>query len=207
MVAGGISRLLISKREEEKEKKFMQTLEIIFQNVEETEEIKSLIRQRASKLNQVFKGITSCHVTVERLGEQQESGSNYHVRIELDVLGTHLVILKESARQGKADLLNKVVQGAFNVAHRQLEDYVKKQREERRKIPEKRNMATVVKLFRDDGYGFVKTAEGREIFFNRKSVLYDEFDHLEIGSAVLYEEEEGEKGIQARKIEIIGHME
>lgn len=51
------------------------------------------------------------------------------------------------------------MQEAFNLARRQIEDYIRKQPEERRKILEKWNMPTVVKRVCEDRYGFSKTTD------------------------------------------------
>jgi cold shock CspA family protein len=63
--------------------------------------------------------------------------------------------------------------------------------------------AVVTKLFRDEGYGFIKTREGRDIYFHRNSVLHHDFDRLTIGTAVRFEEEEGEKGPQATSVQVV----
>ena len=44
--------------------------------------------------------------------------------------------------------------------------------------------AKVIKLFPEMDYGFLETPDGREIYFNRDSVLDRHFDRLRIGSAV-----------------------
>jgi len=48
-------------------------------------------------------------------------------------------------------------------------------------------MATVINLFSEYGARFIKTPEGREVFFNRKSFLYNRFDHSLAGDC--YEKE------------------
>jgi cold shock CspA family protein len=55
-------------------------------------------------------------------------------------------------------------------------------------------------LFPAAGYGFLETPGGREIYFNKNSVLEEGFDHLKIGTVVKFAEEEGEKGPQASTV-------
>jgi cold shock CspA family protein len=62
----------------------------------------------------------------------------------------------------------------------------------------------VIRLFREEGYGFLETPDGREIYFHRNSVLHPGFDRLEIGTEVRFAEEEGEKGPQASTVAIVG---
>jgi cold shock CspA family protein len=61
----------------------------------------------------------------------------------------------------------------------------------------------VVRLFRDEGFGFIKSMEGREIYFHRNSLVENDFDRLEIGTGVRWDEEEGEEGPQATSVRIV----
>jgi len=53
-----------------------------------------------------------------------------------------------------------------------------------------------------EDYGFLKTPDGREIYFNKNSVLLPGFDRLEVGTEVLYAEEVGERGPQASRVRV-----
>jgi cold shock CspA family protein len=59
-------------------------------------------------------------------------------------------------------------------------------------------------LFPEEGYGFLATPDGREIYFHRHSVLHPGFDRLAIGTEVRFVEESGEKGPQASTVAIAG---
>jgi cold shock CspA family protein len=61
----------------------------------------------------------------------------------------------------------------------------------------------VYKLFPEEGYGFLKTPDGREIYFHRNSVLNNEYDRLEIGTGVRFVAEVGEKGLQASTVLVV----
>jgi len=61
-----------------------------------------------------------------------------------------------------------------------------------------------VKLFSEEGYGFLETPDGREIYFHRNSVIGSDFDRLEIGTEVRFAEETGEQGPQASTVTIVG---
>ena len=62
----------------------------------------------------------------------------------------------------------------------------------------------VSKLFPREGHGFIETPDGREIYFHCDSFLHEGFKHLEIGTEVVYVEEEGNKGPQASAIKPVG---
>jgi cold shock CspA family protein len=54
-----------------------------------------------------------------------------------------------------------------------------------------------------EGYGFLKTISGREIYFNWESVPGDGFDRMKIGTGVWFVEKESEKGPWASLVQII----
>jgi cold shock CspA family protein len=62
----------------------------------------------------------------------------------------------------------------------------------------------VSKLYPDEGYGFIGTTDGRDVYFHRDSVLHEGFDHLRIGTEVTFAEEVGEKGPQASSVRAVG---
>jgi len=68
-------------------------------------------------------------------------------------------------------------------------------------VPEGR----VSKLFAHEGYGFIATGEGREVYFHRNSVLNGGFDRLDVGTRVRFAEEAGKEGPQASTVELVGH--
>jgi len=56
---------------------------------------------------------------------------------------------------------------------------------------------TVKRVVRDRGFGFILSAEGREIFFHRSSLEGLNFDTLKEGDPVEFEIEDGPKGPRA----------
>ncbi|HUZ47015.1 MAG TPA: cold shock domain-containing protein [Terriglobia bacterium] len=56
---------------------------------------------------------------------------------------------------------------------------------------------TIKKVIRDRGFGFIRSAEGKEIFFHRSSLGELNFDVLQEGQAVEFEIENGPKGPRA----------
>jgi cold shock CspA family protein len=58
-------------------------------------------------------------------------------------------------------------------------------------------------MFTDQGYGFIRNLEGREIYFHRNAVLGEEFDNLKIGAGVRWTEQEGDKGSQASSVRVV----
>jgi cold shock CspA family protein len=88
---------------------------------------------------------------------------------------------------------------AFRRARRGLQDRVRRL-QGAVKTHEAQPVGTVVRLH--DGYGFLQTADGRDVYFHRNSVLDGAFQRLKIGSSVSFVEEDGEKGPQASTVRV-----
>ena len=63
----------------------------------------------------------------------------------------------------------------------------------------------VVRLFSEDGHGFILTSDGHEVYFHRNAVL-DDIGQLKVGSKVRVEisEKEGAEGYQASTVRRLG---
>jgi cold shock CspA family protein len=95
------------------------------------------------------------------------------------------------------------VRDAFDAARRQVEDYVRKRRGET-KSHDTPAHGEISRLLAERDCGFIRSADGREIYFHRNSVLHDGFDRLDVGSEVRYTEEAGEEGPQASTVQRLG---
>ena len=178
-------------------------LQITFRNMESSPAIEAKIRERAAKLDQYWDRITSCRVVVETPHRHRHRGKLYHVRIDLTVPNGELVVGRMPAQRHAHEDVYAAIRDAFNAARRRLEDYVRRQRGVV-KTHEAPPAARVVKLFPAEGYGFIETPDGREIYFHEHSVLTGTFASLELGSEVQFVEEQGEKGPQASTVRVIG---
>ena len=98
--------------------------------------------------------------------------------------------------------LRQAIDDAFKAAGRRLQDYVRRQRGDI-KSPSLLPEARVSKILPQEGYGFLSSDDGREIYFHKNSVLGRAFPRLKIGTIVRFVEEPGEKGPQASTVRII----
>lgn len=161
-----------------------------------SEAMEAEIREKAERLDHYHDGIMSCRVTVDAPARHHRVGS-FNVRIDLTVPGKELVV----DRQQQEDL-QVAIREAFAAARRRLEDHARLVRGDV-KTPEGSPHGLVARLFHDQGYGFLRTMDGREIYFHRNSVLDDAFDRLEPGAEVRYAEEMGRKGPQASTVALV----
>jgi len=179
-------------------------LEIAFKNVEKSEAIENLIREKVSKLERLHDNIISCRIAVERPQKKQQSGNPYRVRIMLRIPpGRELVVTRDPMDNELHDPLDIVVRDAFEAAWRQLKRQVEQQQDEVKNHPDQETGGIIEELNRDDGFGFIRTLSGRNIYFHENSVLHDDFDRLEVGSGVRFVEQSGEKGPQASTVQLV----
>lgn len=179
-------------------------LEISFRDVPHTEAIDNLIREKAEKLEQVCDHITGCRVAVERPHNYVKTGSQYRVRLDITVPPGHkIAISKEPGNNNMHDPLTKVIRDAFDAARKQLQKISAIQRRKTKTHPEQEVRAIISKVYPDEGYGFLRTINGREIYFHKNSLLNEEFKNLKEGRGVRFFEEDGEKGPQASTVQVI----
>jgi cold shock CspA family protein len=178
-------------------------LEITFRGVTRTDSLEKLIYDEASSLEKVCDYMISGSIAVEKPHRHPRSGNPYRVRIGIRIPhNPELVVTRESGEGEMHDSLAKVLRSAFKSMRRQLKKLVEKQRYETKIHPDQQAAAVVQKLFPIEGYGFLKTIEGREIYFHKNSVLHGDFERLEIGTGVRYVEEAGREGPQASTVQI-----
>ena len=192
-------------------------VQITFRNMKPSEAVDARVREEVAKLETFYKGIMHCRVMVELPHRHHRSGDLYHVRIEMTVPGAELIVKREpslqtSLRQVDTEKQSKsyeahaahkdvfvVIRDAFKEARRQLQDYARRMRGQT-KVHVPQPSGRVSRLFPEEGYGFLRTSEGTEIYFHKNSVLHDAFNRLTIGSRVAFSEELGEKGAQASTV-------
>lgn len=179
-------------------------LEIAYHGLEKDETVDKIVRNYAASLEDVCDHLVSCRIVLERPHAHQESGNPYRVRILVRVPpGQELVVKRETSEGDLHDHLIKVVSDAFDAMTRKLRETVERQQGQVKEHPEQQVQALVVRIFKDKGFGFLKTPEGREIYFHENSVLHGDFRRMEPGTGVRFAEELGEEGPQATSVAII----
>jgi len=179
-------------------------LEISYRDVPKTDALDTLVREKVGKLEQVCDHINSCRIAIEQAHKQPNSGSPYRVRIDMTVPPGHELAVVENPGEGtQYQPVETVIRNAFESARRQLIELTERQRNEVKSHPTQEMTAIVTKLFPEEGYGFLKSVEGQEVYFHRNSVLHDDFDRLSIGTGVRFFAEEGEQGLQASTVQIV----
>jgi ribosome-associated translation inhibitor RaiA len=123
-------------------------VQITYRNMEPSDAVTARIEAEAAKLDTFFDRITSCRVMVEAPHRHHKWGELFHIRIELGVPGTELVVSHEpttraTLSQEEEAVLKKhieihpehkdvyvAVRDAFTSARRRLQSYVNRLRGE-----------------------------------------------------------------------------
>ncbi|HEV8631019.1 MAG TPA: HPF/RaiA family ribosome-associated protein [Thermoanaerobaculia bacterium] len=164
-------------------------------------EIEERVRRRAEKLEKYCDHLMSCRVAIERPHKTESNGNPYRARIDLMVPPGHeLVVRKEPGDNDMHADLVTVINGAFDAAERVLAELAERQRGAVKF--HRQPLALVVRLFRDQSYGFLKTPDGRDVYFHQNAVP-DDWDRLELGTQVRFEEAMGDLGPQATTVQIV----
>jgi len=176
--------------------------EISFHQVEKSAAIDALIRQKIDHLEQFCDHISSCAVVVERPHLHERSGNPYRVRVDLRVPPKHEIAAIAGLEENDMhDELQTVVIDAFEKAERQLKTLTEKQQGETKRHDEP--VAVITQLDLASGGGVITDTAGRDIPFDRSSVVGKEFEKLAVGMAAVFTEESGEGGPRANTVSVL----
>jgi cold shock CspA family protein len=195
-------------------------LQITYRNMKPSTEVEKWIRAEAAKLDTLYSRVMGCRVAVEVPHRHHRKGSPYHIRIDLTMPGGEIVVKREPSLNARArhlgepeikkqtevkvphKQLRQAINDAFRAAGRRLQDYARRQRGDI-KSPTLLPEARVNKILLQEGYGFLISDDGREIYFHKNSVLGRAFPRLQVGTTVRFVEEAGEKGPQASTVRVV----
>lgn len=178
--------------------------EIDFQGMEPSESFRDQIIAQIRRLEDRYGRLTACRVVVKGPGARHHTGGLYDIHIHLGLPDAREVAVERTPHlDERFQRFEFALHDAFNRAVRQLQDQVGEMRG-KVKLHEDEPTGVVKKLLPEDGYGFLESADGREIYFHRHSVREPGFESLEPGARVRFTEEEGEKGPQASRVTPLG---
>ena len=179
--------------------------EIDFERCEETGRFYDRIVDRIDMLESRFGHITACRVTMRGPSGHHRNGGHYEVAIHLELPGGRQVDIDRAPdRDERYGDPIFAINDAFKRARRVLQDSVRQMRGDV-KHHEEQPSATVRMIEPEGDFGFLRTADGRDVYFHRNSVLNDGFERLEPGDRVAFAEEMGEKGPQASTVRALGN--
>ena len=184
-------------------------LEIAFHNIESSAWAEQEIRARVADLEKLYDRLTSCRVRIDQRAKDRSGTIPPVVHIELGIPGrSDLVVSHEPdhlLRKYRHPDLHKEINEAFRIAARQLVD-LKGQRDGRSKDAHhdagNQSLGQVAEITPEQDFGFLMTKEGGLLYFHRNSLLNGDFDRLERGDEVHYNEDMGDTGPIATKVRV-----
>ena len=182
--------------------------EISFHGIDRSETVEAYIRERIEKLEHLHDHIIACRVAVGRPQKSRNTGNPFRCRVELSLPRKAELVATKEENAERDKTLRTVVARTFDAIEKQL---LSSTSEHTRRVaappPAEYGISSsgiVVRLFPEDGYGFIKTEDGREFYLHRNAVPRDGFERLQVGTEVRFEPEEGEEGPQASSAQIVG---
>jgi len=181
----------------------MQTApQVSFDDIPLDEAVREAALRHIEGLESVYDRITGCHVVIAQPHRHKREGRLYSVRVDLVVPGAEIVVNRNHPLDHAHEDVYVAMRDSFDAARRQLEDHVRHLRGAV-KPHAPRAIGRVTQVFPLQGYGFLATPDGREIYFHQHAVSEHDFRMLEIGSEVHFSEEEGDQGPQAAHLQLV----
>ncbi len=148
--------------------------------------LKAHILEKVTELEKFHPRIASCRVAIRSSHRHQRKGRLYNVRITLAVPGKEIAVGHDPGNNHAHEDVLVAIGDAFGDARRCLEDLLRRQSSHRTKQPRIAMEGEVVKLFPNDGYGFIAAADAREIYFNTDRLSDRVWRSIELGTKVRF---------------------
>jgi cold shock CspA family protein/ribosome-associated translation inhibitor RaiA len=179
-------------------------LQITFRGIDHSQAVETAIRQRAAWLTRFTGLIQRFHVTVDMPHQHRHRGNHYAIRIEISTPSGEVVVSRDPSLDDSHKDFQSVLRDAFDAAARHLENNAQRSQtgaQDRGHPPPGR----VTRLFPNQGYGFLTTTEGEDVYFNENSVSGASFAQLSIGSEVTFTlaPEDADQGARAASVQLL----
>jgi cold shock CspA family protein/ribosome-associated translation inhibitor RaiA len=138
----------------------------------------------------------ACRIAAELPHKRHRQGNLYRVRVDVTIPGAEIVVSRLPPENETHEDIVAAIAEAFDTARTRLLEHERKRRTSLKPV-EPPPRGHVVKLFHGEGYGFVESVDGRELYFHENAVQGRGFGALELGQEVRFTEEWGDQGPRA----------
>ena len=166
-------------------------LQVTFRDMSPSEAVEGRIRERAVRLERYNDEIVSCRVVVETPHRHHHQGRLFRISIDVTTRGGEVVVNRDHGANHAHEDAYVAIRDAFDALERQLHDRLERRRGRVKTHDEPQAIGRVARLNSEEGYGFLATVDGREIYFHENSVKGAAFYNLEVGAQVQFVEEAG----------------
>ena len=105
--------------------------EITFRDIEPSDALRTLVRERVQRLERFARDIRTCHVTIGLAEAHHIHGNAISVHATLTLRGRQLDVQGSSKNKPTKEDAYAMVDVTMNVLRRRVEDYVRKRRDHR----------------------------------------------------------------------------
>ena len=182
-------------------------LELTFTNMDGSDALKTLVQEKAARLDRIFDHITSCHVYIKALQKRHIKGNLYGAHIGLRVPGSELFVNSGKDDEPSHEHVEVAIRDAFRMMERRLEAWKQKATNDV-KTHEGPRQGKIAEINHDEGYGQIIATDNRLIYFHKNSVVGGSFDDLQQRDTVelVVQSDESEIGPQASTVRPISAM-
>lgn len=170
--------------------------QITFRDFPESDFVWLAAQKRIERLEHFFSRIIRCEVVISCPHRHRHADRLYHVQVHVVLPGDIVVVNRNHPQDESHRDVYVAIRDSFNAAERILEDKVRKIRRMVKIHNQNYQQGLVSKIFHNDGYGFLNTNDGREIYFGENCLTNEKFDRLKIGQKVKFLVDSGLNGPQ-----------
>jgi len=178
-------------------------VQVSFRGLPVSDEIEAACVREAEKLERYAKRISACRVVISAPHKHRTRGNLFEVRIDLTIPGHEIVVNRVPPDHASDEKLELALREAFDTVRRRVEDAVRKQ-SGAVKAHEPTAHGRISRLDPAAEFGFIETADRRDLYFHRNSVLNEGYDSLAVGDQVRFVEEVGQDGPHATSVSAVG---
>lgn len=171
-------------------------LQIDSRNVAMTPRWKTEIEQRMADLQRGHDDLTHGRATLTKNRHHKKLKNVAEALVVVTLPGRHTFTARK-----EENTFEEAIREAFNAVAIELRKFREKRgKTEVRTEPVPPLRGVVCKLFPKEGYGFILKEGGGEVYFHKHALHGLKFEKLEDGTDVVFNVEEGEKGLQATTV-------
>jgi len=174
--------------------------EIAYEGLDPSPAAERHVLRGVRRLERVSPDLIAVDVTLAAKAHRHATGNLYDVNLRLTRPGPDVVVSRTPPRHHEDEDLVFAIGEAFDKARKQLIELREVERGDVKSHDETPH-GKVTDLFPD--HGFIRSSDGRIVYFHRNSVTDGAWGGLEVGAEVRFRDEPGEEGPQATTVAVL----
>jgi len=171
--------------------------QISFRHMDPSPAIEAHIMRRIDALEKIFPNMIGCQVVIDASQKKRVTGRNFEVSIQAELPGPDIFAKEKLGRSSAPEDVNLAVHRAFDQAERLLRERFEKMGNVETKHHPEALDGEVVRLMKEEGYGFIRGVDGNEYYFQQDGLTSGHWSDLDIGSRLSFKGQNGDKGMFA----------